>query len=79
MNPSSKEQKLAVELADALNDMESLQAYVGFAEKYAESFLRKMLVKVLSVPEDKIRKTRGALFTYLVKQHAQTSSYSPRD
>ncbi len=66
---SSKEEKLARELADALNDMDSLAAYFGFVQKYSESFLRKTLQKVLSVPEDQIRKTRGALFTYLVNQN----------
>jgi hypothetical protein len=72
----SKENKLALELADALNDMESLQAYVSFTQKYSEPFLRKTLAKVLSIPENKIRKTRGALFTYLVKQHAYSSNNS---
>ena len=70
--------KLALELADALNDMDSLNAYVGFTQKYSESYLRQVLAKVLSIPENKIRKTRGALFTFLVKQHAQ-NSYSARD
>jgi len=72
----SKENKLALELADAMNDMESLQAYIGFTQKYSETFLRKTLAKVLSIPENKIRKTRGALFTYLVKQHAYSSNNS---
>jgi len=68
--------KLALELANTLNDMESLQAYVGMTQKYSEAFLRKVLTKVLSIPENKIRKTRGALFTYLVKQHANYSGNS---
>ena len=65
----SKEEKLAREIADALGDMDSLQAHLGFVQKYSESFLRKTLQKVLSIPEDDIRKTRGALFTYLVQQN----------
>jgi hypothetical protein len=76
---NTHENKLALELADALNDMDSLQAYIGFTQKYSESFLRKVLAKVLSIPESKIRKSRGALFTYLVKQHAQNSSYNSRN
>ena len=61
---TSKELKLAREIADALNDNDSLTVHIGFAEKYSEAFLRKTLQKVLSIPEDKVRKTRGALFTY---------------
>ena len=64
-----KEEKLAREIADALGDMESLPVHIAFAEKYSESFLRKTLQKVLSLPPEQIRKTRGALFTYLVKQN----------
>jgi hypothetical protein len=71
--------KLALELANALNDMDSLQAYIGFTQKYSEQYLRQVLTKVLSIPENKIRKTRGALFTYLVKQHAQNSSHYSRN
>lgn len=71
---NTKEYRLAVELANTLNDRISLPAYVIFAQKYTEPFLREVLVKTLSVPEHKIRKTRGALFTHLVKQYAQSSN-----
>ena len=65
----TKEQKLAREIADALNDMEAISIYEGFALKYKEEFLRRILQRVLSIPQDQIRKTRGALFTYLIKQN----------
>ena len=71
----AKQNKLALELADALDDMESLQSYRAFTQQYTEEYLRKILTKVLSIPEEKIRKTRGALFTYLVKQNAQHPKY----
>jgi hypothetical protein len=73
----SKEERLAREIADALNDNESLAIHITFAKKYSEAFLRKILQKVLSIPEDQIRKTRGALFTYLVNQ--QYGKGSTRD
>lgn len=65
----TNEEKLAREIADALGDMEALPLYTSFAEKYTDTFLRKILQRVLSIPQDQIRKTRGALFTYLIKQH----------
>ena len=65
----SKEEKLAREIADALEDMDSYAVHLSFVQKYSESFLRKTLQKVLAIPEDQIRKTRGALFTYLVQQN----------
>lgn len=69
-----QETKLALELADALNDRESLQAYLGFTRKYSETFLRRILTRVLAIPESKIKKTRGALFTFLVKQQHDISA-----
>ena len=63
------EKSLAYELARTLGDMESLPVYIGFTEKYQEGFLRKILQRVMSLPDEKIKRTRGALFTYLVKQN----------
>jgi hypothetical protein len=65
----TKEEKLAREIAGALDDMDALAVHIEFAQKYSEAFLRKTLLKVLSISEDQIKKTRGALFTYLVKQN----------
>jgi hypothetical protein len=65
----SNEKTLAYELASALNDIEALPVYTAFVEKYQEAFLRKTLNRVMSIPDEKIRRTRGALFTYLVKQN----------
>jgi len=66
---NSKEEKLAQELADTLSDQDSLPFYRDMVLKYSETFLREKLKKVMSIPQDQIRKTRGALFTYLISQH----------
>ncbi len=70
------EKSFAYELASSLNDMESLPVYVDFTLKYQEAFLRRVLNKVMSIPDDKIKRTRGALFTYLVKQNGGSQSNS---
>lgn len=67
----TNDKKLAYELAEALNDTGALTVYQGFVEKYKKAFLYEVLAKVMSVPEHKIRRSRGALFTYLVQQHAK--------
>ncbi len=74
-----EETEFAYELAEALNDKEAIQMYVSYVHRFSESLLREILVKVLSVPENKIRKTRGALFNYLIQQHATKAKYYPRD
>lgn len=74
---TSKEERLAEELADTLGDQESLPFYRELVQKYSESFLRAKLKKVMSIPPDQIRKTRGALFTYLITQHERR--HDPRN
>jgi len=69
----TKEEKLAREIADALDNLEALTVYTTYCYKYKEEFLRRILQRVLSIPEEQIRKTRGALFTYLIKQHGGQS------
>lgn len=66
--------RLANEIADTLNDRGSLQLFLHFAEKYKEEHLMKILDKVMSIPERKIKKTRGALFTFLVSQYENDNS-----
>lgn len=76
---TSHETQLAYELAEALNDKEAIQMYISYAHRFPEALLREMLVKVLTIPENKIRKTRGALFNYLIQQHASRARFYPRD
>lgn len=70
------QQKLAYELASALSDLKSLGAYEALTERYSEAWLREVLLKVLSVPEEKILKSRGALFTSIVKRYGFGSKHS---
>jgi len=69
----TKQEKLAKELAEVLNDHDSIQFYRDCTERYSEDFLRKKLQKVMSIPENQIRKTRGALFTFLLRNHARNT------
>lgn len=69
-----QEIRLAHEIAEALDDEASVTLFLQFSQKYKEEFLRKLLERVLSIPEEKIKKTRGALFTYLVTSHEHKNS-----
>lgn len=79
MNTSSEEKPIAEELAFSLNDRESFQLYKSYAQTYPESLLRKILAEVLAVPIERIKKSRGALFTYLLKKYAHSKQYNHRD
>lgn len=67
MNLTQEQEKLALEIAQALDDMDSLQSHRKMVGMYSEEHLRAKLTKVLSIPESQIRKSRGALFTSLVQ------------
>ena len=62
--------KLAHEIADTLKDRDSIMLHLQYVRRYQEAFLRKTLAKVMSIDESKIRRTRGALYTFLINQNA---------
>ena len=70
----TREQLLAADLAESLKDHRSLKLYLSYAYRYPESLLREVLSQVKQTPEQKIRKSRGALFTYLLHQHAERTA-----
>ncbi len=67
MNLTSKQEQLALEIAHALDDMDSLASHRAMVATYSEEHLRRKLQKTLLVPKEQIRVSRGALYTSLVK------------
>lgn len=67
-NYQPHEIKLANEIAETLKDRDAVPYYVTLTRKYHEDYLREVLAKVMTIDETQIRKTRGALFTFLVNQ-----------
>jgi hypothetical protein len=60
--------KLANEIAATLNDWDAVPLYCKYARMYQEPFLREKLAKVMSIPSEKIKRSRGALFTFLIER-----------
>ena len=65
---TSYERKLANEFASTLKDWNSIVLHLQYVRKYKEEFLRRILNQVMSVPEHKIKKSRAALYTYLISR-----------
>lgn len=65
--------RLANEIAETLKDRDALPLFLTYTRKYQESHLRRILAKVMSMPESSIRKSRGALFTFLINQHGSSN------
>jgi len=68
----TKEELLAKDLAEELNDEKSLPIYLYYCKKYPESLIRKALGEVKEIPSEKIKKNKAALFNYLIKKYAQS-------
>ena len=66
----SRQELLAHDLAEALNDQTHYTIYLSYAKQYSESFLRRVLAETKMTPDTKIRKSRSALFNYLVYHYA---------
>ena len=71
---SPSEKKLANEIADTLKDRDSITMHLQYVRKYQEEFLRRILNKVMALPSDKIRKSRAALYTFLINQSASNGN-----
>jgi len=72
--PKTREELLALDLAQGLGDLSGFPLYLSYARKYPESALRKALSEARSIPAQKIKKSRGAFFNYLIQKHAQKTS-----
>ncbi|MEZ5016063.1 MAG: hypothetical protein R2800_03370 [Flavipsychrobacter sp.] len=64
---TKEQEQLALEIAQALNDMHSIQWHRDMVAKYPESHLRECLRKALAKPEHTIRVSRGAIYNNLVE------------
>jgi hypothetical protein len=72
---STREGMLANEFAEGLNDNKSLRFYFSMALEHSERYLRDIYRKVRETPEHKIKKSRGALFAYLVRKYEHLDTY----
>jgi len=68
--PKTKEEILAREIAHAFNDMEGIGLYLDYCRRYPESIIRRAYGEVKELPDSAIRRSRGALFNYLVQKYA---------
>ena len=65
----AKPNPLAQEIVQSFQDKDNLSFYEQVCSQYSEDLIRRILQKVQEIPDEKIKKSRGALFTYLIKQY----------
>ena len=74
----TREALLARDIAESLDDYPGLPLYLSLAKKYPETLLRQVLSEVKEIPAAKIKKSRGALFNYLMQQYGRKTSQNSR-
>ena len=67
----TEDEALAREIAIGLNDAKNVKLFHRFCMEYTHESLIELLKQVQNIPDKNIKKSRGALFTYLVKQDAR--------
>ncbi|GAF91316.1 unnamed protein product [marine sediment metagenome] len=77
--PMTRKELLASDLAKGLNDSKSLPFYLSVVRQYPEPLLMKLLGEVREIPSENIKKSRAALFNYLLQQYAKENSKNNRN
>ncbi len=75
--PKTEQEELALEIARALGEEQFLPIYRSFVHRYPEEVVRHAFRETMEFPQEKIRKTRGAVFNYLLKKYGrEAQSYN---
>ncbi|MCL4704889.1 hypothetical protein KJ068_06995 [bacterium] len=67
---------LAHEIASALEEPDNQPYFEELCRRYSDHIIQKSLEEARAVPTEKIKKSRGALFAYLVKKYAREEQSS---
>ena len=62
--------ELANQLAQDLGEPEEIGLYRVLVKRYSEDLIHRALEETLKIPMEKIRKSRGAVFLFLLKKYA---------
>ncbi|PIZ82103.1 MAG: hypothetical protein COY02_00690 [Parcubacteria group bacterium CG_4_10_14_0_2_um_filter_41_6] len=65
----SEEERLAFQVADGLEDVKNLRLYESYCRRYPAEVILAAYVRAREVSPDKIKKSRGALFNFLVQKY----------
>jgi hypothetical protein len=72
LSAQNKIDNLALRVAQGLGESHRLPLYRRICRKFDEPIIRRAFGEVRSVPDYKIKKSRAALFAYLVRKYAES-------
>lgn len=73
--PQSAEEALALDIVNSLGERkDNLPLFIHYCKKYPRPIIERAWGEARQTPPSKIKKSRGALFNYLVQKYAKTTS-----
>ena len=63
-----KREELATKIATAFKEIEQIKLYQHVCSQHDDNLIQKAFDDTMKVPSDKIKKSRSALFFYLLKK-----------
>ena len=76
--PEKQVRAFAHALAATFNDSAALVKYLACCQKYPAPVIYKAYGVAQATPAEKIKKSRAALFFYLIKKYAHHTNYHSR-
>ena len=70
----TKREHIALTIAEAFNDLGQIKLYTNYCKKYPLAVIQRAFAEARSFPKDRIRKSRAAIFFYLVKTYAHKAN-----
>jgi hypothetical protein len=69
-----RQNPLARQIAETFHDLDRLRSYDVCCQKYPPPLIQQAFKDALNIPEAQIKKSRAAIFFYLVKRYAHQTS-----
>jgi hypothetical protein len=63
--------ELAQAIARGLGEEESLPIFRALIRRYPEEIIRRAYEETLEIPPERVRKSKGAIFNFLLKKYAR--------
>ncbi len=68
---TTQHHELASQIANDLGEPDDIALFRILIKRYPEALVRRAHQQTLKIPIEKIRKSKGALFLYLLKKYAR--------
>ena len=71
LEKQEEQEALAIKIAEGLDDAINVEQYLEYCKKYPKKLIKKAFNHVSEIPDYKIKKSRGAYFSFLIKEYAK--------